>query len=93
MFPEHIEAVLSRFGVAPETKAALHQLYLSIGDSALEAFADLAAARGGHVSEIGPEFTASRVITQTYIDGQPIHTVEPGSERGKKLVRPTRSPL
>ncbi|MDX1582576.1 MAG: hypothetical protein R3338_03165 [Thermoanaerobaculia bacterium] len=55
MFPEHIEAVLNRFGVDPETKAALHQLYLSMGEQALEAFADLASSTGGSVAEIGPE--------------------------------------
>lgn len=54
MFPEHIEVVLNRYGVAPETKAALHQLYLSIGEPALEAFAELASRSEGNVSEIGP---------------------------------------
>lgn len=55
MFPEHIERVLNQFGVSSETKAALHQLYLSMGDEVLEAFADLAAEAGGNVAEIPPD--------------------------------------
>lgn len=59
MFPEHIERVLNHFGVSSETKSALHQLYLSMGDEVLEAFADLAAEAGGKVAEIPPEDLAS----------------------------------
>lgn len=39
------------------------------------------------ISEIIEELTSSRVITQTYVDGVSLHDVEPGSERGKRLVR------
>lgn len=39
------------------------------------------------ISEIVEELTASRVITQTYVDGHSLHSVEPGSDRGKKLVK------
>lgn len=38
------------------------------------------------ISEIIDELTSSRVITQTYVDGKSLNTVEPGSERGKRLV-------
>jgi hypothetical protein len=41
-FPAHIERVLSDFGIRPDTKAALYDLYVSMGDEVLEVFADLA---------------------------------------------------
>ncbi len=40
-FPEHIELVLNRFGIASDTKAALYDLYISMGSEVLEVFADL----------------------------------------------------
>lgn len=42
MFPAHIEAVLTTYGIRAETKAALYDLYLSMGGEVLEVFADLA---------------------------------------------------
>jgi hypothetical protein len=41
-FPPHIEQVLDHYGITPDTKAALYDLYLSMGDEVLEAFADAA---------------------------------------------------
>ncbi|HEY2092094.1 MAG TPA: hypothetical protein VGJ81_09405 [Thermoanaerobaculia bacterium] len=41
-FPPHIEHVLDHYGIAPDTKAALYDLYLSMGDEVLEVFADVA---------------------------------------------------
>jgi hypothetical protein len=41
-FPDHIEAVLNAYKVPAETKSALYDLYLSMGDEVLEVFADLA---------------------------------------------------
>lgn len=41
-FPEHIDRVLNAYRVPAETKAALYDLYLSLGDEVLEVFADLA---------------------------------------------------
>ena len=41
-FPSHIERVFETFGVPADTKAALYDLYLSIGDEALEVFGDIA---------------------------------------------------
>lgn len=40
-FPAHIEAVLTQFGIAPDTKAALYDLYLAMGAEVLEVFAEL----------------------------------------------------
>ena len=41
-FPEHIEHVLTAYGIRADTKAALYDLYLSMGGEVLEVFADLA---------------------------------------------------
>lgn len=41
-FPEHIERVLDAYRVRADTKAALFDLYLGLGDEVLEVFADLA---------------------------------------------------
>ncbi|HUR79850.1 MAG TPA: hypothetical protein VM733_03735 [Thermoanaerobaculia bacterium] len=41
-FPEHIDRVLSAYRVPADTKAALYDLYLSLGDEVLDVFADLA---------------------------------------------------
>jgi hypothetical protein len=41
-FPEHIERVLDAYRVPAETKSALYDLYLAMGDEVLEVFADLA---------------------------------------------------
>ncbi len=41
-FPSHIESILTAYGVRADTKAALYELYLSMGDEVLEVFADLA---------------------------------------------------
>jgi hypothetical protein len=39
-FPPHIEKVLTAYGIRADTKAALYDLYLSLGDEVLEVFAD-----------------------------------------------------
>jgi hypothetical protein len=39
-FPEHIDRVLSAYRVPADTKAALYELYLSLGDEILDVFAD-----------------------------------------------------
>lgn len=41
-FPSHIARVLDAYGVRADTKAALYDLYLSLGDEVLEVFADRA---------------------------------------------------
>jgi hypothetical protein len=41
-FPAHIEQILVAYGVRADTKAALYDLYVSMGDEVLEVFADLA---------------------------------------------------
>jgi hypothetical protein len=41
-FPSHIERVLDAYAVRADTKAALYDLYLALGDEVLEVFADVA---------------------------------------------------
>lgn len=41
-FPPHIDRILTAYAIRPETKAALYDLYLSLGNEVLEVFADLA---------------------------------------------------
>jgi hypothetical protein len=41
-FPDHIERVLDAYRVPAETKSALYDLYLAMGDEVLEVFADVA---------------------------------------------------
>ena len=41
-FPTHIGRILDAYGVRFDTKAALYDLYVSLGDEVLEVFADLA---------------------------------------------------
>jgi len=67
-FPSHIAEILDRFGVAPATKAALYDLYLSLGSSVLERFADL-SDEIGPASRIRPEdlSTMRREVTSRYL--------------------------
>ena len=58
MFAEHIERILDEYGVAPDTKAALYDLYVSLGDETLEVFAEIAEERDA-VAELTPEDTQS----------------------------------
>lgn len=41
-FPFHIERILAAYAIRTDTKAALYELYLSLGAEVLEVFADLA---------------------------------------------------
>jgi hypothetical protein len=46
-FPPHIESVLDRYGVSSATKAQLFDLYISMGEGALDVFIELAESLGG----------------------------------------------
>ncbi|MGZ7041778.1 MAG: hypothetical protein ACXVH7_08315 [Thermoanaerobaculia bacterium] len=56
MFPDHIAEVLDRYGIAPDTKAALYELYVSLGDEALEVFGEIAQTFGS-IAELTPQET------------------------------------
>ena len=55
-FPEHIEAVLDQWNVSADTKAALFELYISMGNDVLEVFSDIAETVPS-VSQLTPEDT------------------------------------
>ncbi|HET7710668.1 MAG TPA: hypothetical protein VFL80_01935 [Thermoanaerobaculia bacterium] len=57
-FPEHLERILDDYGVAPDTKAALFDLYVSMGDEVLSVFGDL-AENVISVSDLTPDDTLS----------------------------------
>ncbi len=67
-FPEHIEAVFAAFGVAPDTKAALYDLYLSMGSEVLEVFAEFSESVPSP-SVLRPEDTLRirEVIVERYL--------------------------
>lgn len=41
-FPDHIDRILNAYGIRADTKSALYDLYVAMGDEVLEVFADLA---------------------------------------------------
>ncbi|MCU1231108.1 MAG: hypothetical protein JWO97_3992 [Acidobacteria bacterium] len=41
-FPDHINRIFDAYGVPADTKAAVYDLYVGMGDSVLEAFSDIA---------------------------------------------------
>ena len=41
-FPDHIERIFEAYGVPPDTKAALYDLYVSMGEEVLGVFGDIA---------------------------------------------------
>jgi hypothetical protein len=79
-FPSHILRVLDDYGVRPDTKAALYDLYVSLGDEVLEVFIEIAEAAGGPAM-LQPEDTETiraRVVERyvrrshpRWIDGLP----------------------
>lgn len=67
-FPPHIEQVLDRYGITPDTKTALYDLYLSMGDEVLEVFAD--AAEGvTAASSLTPDdtLTLKQAVVERYL--------------------------
>jgi hypothetical protein len=52
-FPPDVEALLTQFGILPDTKAALYDLYLSAGPAAIERFGEL-ADEAGSISGLQP---------------------------------------
>ncbi|MBV8519121.1 MAG: hypothetical protein JO197_17125 [Acidobacteria bacterium] len=57
-FPEHLDRILNAYGVAADTKAALYDLYLSLGDEVLEVFSDIAETSAS-VASLRPEDTTT----------------------------------
>jgi len=53
-FPEHIDQVFSTFGIRADTKAALYDAYVAMGNEVLEVFADIAESVAS-TAAISPE--------------------------------------
>lgn len=73
-FPEHIARILDAYGVQSATKAALYDLYVSMGTDVLEVFGDLAEAAES-VSSLAPEDTLSireRVVERYLTRNHPL---------------------
>lgn len=70
-FPEHIDRVLSAYGVRADTKASLYDLYVSMGNDVLEVFGDL-AERVASVTELRPEdtLTIREQVVERYLRKQ-----------------------
>lgn len=57
-FPSHIEQIFNAYHIRADTKAALYDLYVAMGDEVLEVFADIAETVST-ASMLQPEDTAS----------------------------------
>jgi hypothetical protein len=78
-FPDHIERTFETFRVPADTKAALYDLYVSLGDEALEVFGDIAesvdpaALRPEHCGAIRSQLV-ERYLTRNHplwLEGKP----------------------
>ncbi|HEX7151924.1 MAG TPA: hypothetical protein VF618_10585 [Thermoanaerobaculia bacterium] len=67
-FPEHIARVLEAYGIRTDTKAALYELYLTLGDEVLDVFADY-SDRVSAPSLLQPDDTLSirREVVERYV--------------------------
>lgn len=55
-FAPHIARVLEAYGISPDTKAALYDLYVSMGDDVLEVFAEVAEGSSS-TAQLTPDAT------------------------------------
>ena len=79
-FPEHIERVFEAFGVPADTKNAVYDLYVTMGEDALEVFGEIAESvdspsnlRPEHCAEVRNR-VVERYLTRNHprwLDGQP----------------------
>jgi hypothetical protein len=67
-FPEHIDRVFDAYRVAPDTKAALFDLYVSLGAEVLEVFGDM-AEQVESPAQLRPEDTIGirRKVVERYL--------------------------
>jgi len=73
-FPEHIERVFDAFSIAPDTKAAVYDLYVSMGEEALEVFGEISESVESPAS-LRPEHCASiraRVVERYLTRNHPL---------------------
>ena len=67
-FPEHIARVLDSYGIPVDTKAALYELYITLGDEVLEVFGDL-SDRVASPTMLRPEDTTQirAIVVERYL--------------------------
>lgn len=67
-FPSHIERVFEAFGIASDTKAALYDLYISMGSEVLEVFGDI-SERAAAPATLRPEDTVPirHLVVERYL--------------------------
>ena len=67
-FPEHIDRIFEAYGVAPDTKTALYDLYVSMGEEVLGVFGDIAESVASPAS-LRPEhcLTIRRQVVERYL--------------------------
>ena len=67
-FPDHIERVMDAYGVPPDTKAALFDLYITLGSEVLEVFSDIAETVSSPAN-LRPEDTTTirATVVQRYL--------------------------
>jgi hypothetical protein len=67
-FPDHIAAILDSHGVRADTKSALYELYVSMGDEVLDVFGDV-AERAASVTDLMPEDTLAirHAVVERYL--------------------------
>ncbi|HUJ14979.1 MAG TPA: hypothetical protein VL284_14430 [Thermoanaerobaculia bacterium] len=73
-FPPHIERVFEIFGVPPDTKNAIYELYVAMGEEALEVFGEIAESVDSP-SNLRPEHCAevrSRVVERYLTRNHPL---------------------
>jgi hypothetical protein len=79
-FPSHIERVFEAFGVPADTKNAIYELYVAMGEDALEAFGEIAETVGspGQLRPEHCETVRTRVVERylrrnhpRWLDGTP----------------------
>jgi len=68
-FPEHIDRIFEAYGVPADTKAAVYDLYISMGDAVLAAFSDIAESVAS-ASMLRPEDTLSirERVVESYLE-------------------------
>jgi|GEM_PF-5524598 len=86
-FPEHLATILDAYGVRSDTKAALYDLYVSLGDEVLEVFSDLAEGRSSPSLVTSEETAAIRA----QVVERSLATIRSGARGSRRPASGTRA--
>ena len=66
-FPEHIERVFETFAIPADTKSAIYDLYVAMGEDALDAFGEI--AENVEPADLRPEHCAEvrKLVVERYL--------------------------